>query len=169
MSEPMSSEILKLEQFGVSRIKLAAYQVLCLPENIFSSPPSSKLLEPSDAIVFGKMLKAAGVTCGTPADLGLHTAIFERRAGDKWLPVIWIRDKLAIPAVVTVIGGLVLAGIEHEIKTASAKPSAQVHMELYLDKHNGVTKLSYNGDGETLMSILKGLEQSTNSINVSGK
>ena len=91
-------------------------------------------------------MKAAGVKCGTAFDLGLQTAIFERRADDKWLSVIWIRDKVAIPTVVTVIGGLILAGIEAEMKSAKVKPSPQVHLELYIDKNNGVSmKFPRNG------------------------
>jgi hypothetical protein len=99
----------------------------------------------------------------------LQTAIFERRADDKWLSVIWIRDKVAIPTVVTVIGGLILAGIEAEMKSAKVKPSPQVHLELYIDKNNGVSKLSYNGDGETLLKVLKSLEEPTNDPGSSSK
>lgn len=169
MSLHMNDEMLKLEKLGLNQAKLAAYQVLCLPENIFSDPTPNELLEPSDAIALGKLLKAAGVKCGTAFDLGLQTAIFERRADDKWLSVIWIRDKVAIPTVVTVIGGLILAGIEAEMKSAKVKPSPQVHLELYIDKNNGVSKLSYNGDGETLLKVLKSLEEPTNDPGSSSK
>jgi len=154
----MNTEITKLEQFGVDRGKLAVYQVVCLPENIFLSPTPNKFLEPSDAIVFGKLLKASGVNCAMPADLGLQTQIYERRADHKWLPITWIIDKLAIPTIIKVIGELVASSVKDKIKSAKEKPQAQVHLELYVNEHKGVTKISYEGDEKTLIKILKSIE-----------
>lgn len=158
MSETSNAEITKLEQFGVDRAKLAAYQVLCLPENIFSSPAPIKFLEPSDAIIFGKLLKASGVNCATPTDFGLQTQIYERRADHKWLPVIWIIDKLAIPTIIKVIGELIASSVKDKIKSAKEVPPTQVHLELYVNEHKGVTKISYEGDEKTLTKILKSIE-----------
>lgn len=149
-------ELRKLTDLGLKWAMLESYQVLCLPENIFRS--SDQLVEASDSINLAKHLKAAGIKCGTSYDLGLKTLILERRADDKWLGTIYIRDKVAVPIVVSVIAGLIVAGAVSVAKSTTAKPAQKVHLELYIQKTNSVDKISYEGDGDTLVKVLKSLE-----------
>jgi hypothetical protein len=89
----------------------------------------------------------------------LKTSILERRAGDKWLAVLYVRDKVAIPLVVSVVSGLIVAAAVHATANSGGKtPQPQVHLELYLERTNGVSRISYVGDGETLVNVLKSLE-----------
>lgn len=155
----MNSEISRLNKLGLVHEKLFGSQVLCLPENIFANTTPEVLFEPSDSVDFGKRLKAAGLLCATAFDLGLKTSILERRADDKWLGVIYIRDKVAIPVVVSVISGLIVAKAVHtNVSPAVKMPQPQIHLELYLEKTNEVSRISYAGDGETLVKVLKSLE-----------
>jgi hypothetical protein len=159
MISNMNSEMSKLLTLGLAQEKLFSSQVLCLPENIFDAAPGEGLLEPSDSVDFGKRLKAAGLKCATAFDLGLKTSILERRAGDKWLAVLYVRDKVAIPLVVSVVSGLIVAAAVHATANSGGKtPQPQVHLELYLERTNGVSRISYVGDGETLVNVLKSLE-----------
>jgi hypothetical protein len=57
----MNSEMSKLLNLGLVQEKLLSSEVLCLPENIFDATPGEGLLEPADAVDFGKRLKAAGL------------------------------------------------------------------------------------------------------------
>ena len=100
------------------------------------------------------MLKASDIRCATAFDFGLDIPILERRSGDKWLGVVWIRDTLALPLVVGVIGSLIAAEI-HDKTHNQVEP--KVHVELYIERGANVTKLSYNGDGDTLIKMLKGI------------
>jgi hypothetical protein len=159
MNMRMLDESRKLDALGLKPETLSAYKVLCLPENIFSSGTPIELLEPSDSIDLGKLLKEAGITCGTARDLGLQTKILERRANDKWLGVVWIRDNVATGLVVGVISSLIAATIYSKITAPVGKPQPQIHLDLYIERTNSVSKISYNGDGETLVKVLKSLEE----------
>jgi len=154
----MTSELSRLAELGLGQEKLASYQVLCLPENIFAAASAEALLEPTDSVDLGKRLKAAGVRCATAYDLGLRTSILERRAGDKWLGTVWIKDKVAVPMVVGVVSSLIAAGIYGKVSSGEKQPQPQIHLELYLDNTNGVSRISYAGDAETLAKVLRGLE-----------
>lgn len=154
----MTTELSRLAELGLSQEKLASYQVICLPENVFASALGEALLEPADSVGFGKDLKAAGVRCATASDLGLRTSILERRADDKWLGTLWIKDKLAVPMVVGVVSSLIAAGIYDKVSSGEKRPQPQIHLELYLDNTNGVSRISYAGDGETLVKVLRSLE-----------
>jgi|ERR1017187_8651790 hypothetical protein len=155
----MNSEMSKLAKLGLVQEKLFNSQVLCLPENIFDATSTGGLLEPADSVDFGKRLKAAGLKCATAFDLGLTTSILERRADDKWLGVLYVRDKVAIPLVVSVVSGLIVAAAVHTTANSGVKmPQPQIHLELYLERTNGVSRISYVGDGETLVNVLKSLE-----------
>jgi hypothetical protein len=149
-------ELRKLADLGAKWAMLESCQVLCLPENIFHS--SGQLMEASDSINLGKHLKAAGIKCGTSFDLGLQTLILERRADDKWFGTIYIRDKVAVPIVVSVIASLIATGIVAVAKSNAAKSAQKVHLELYIQNTNSVNKISYEGDGDTLVKVLKSLE-----------
>ena len=154
----MTSELSRLTELGLGQENLAGYQVLCLPENVFATASAEALLETSDSVDFGKRLKAAGVRCATPYDLGLRTSILERRAADKWLGTVWIKDKLAVPMVVGVVSSLIAAGIYGKLSSGEKRPQPQIHLELYIDNTNGVSRISYAGDGETLVKVLRSLE-----------
>lgn len=155
----MNSEMSKLVKLNLVQEKLFNSQVLCLPENIFDTTTDEGLMEPSDSVELGKRLKAAGLMCATAFDLGLKTSILERRADDKWLGVLYVRDKVAIPLVISVVSGLIVAAVVHGTANTGRKMTQpQIHLELYLERTNGVSRISYVGDGETLVNVLKSLE-----------
>jgi hypothetical protein len=55
MSFETFDEILKLGKLGLNPEKLAAYQVLCLSEHIFSGGSPNELMEASDSINLGNL------------------------------------------------------------------------------------------------------------------
>jgi hypothetical protein len=166
MKSETNDEISKLIRLGLVQEKLFAAQVLCLPENIFDASPPETLLEPADCVDFAKRLKAAGVNCATALDLGLKSSVLERRSGDKWLGILYIRDNVVIPLVIGVISSLIATGVARTAskvaqaisKSEKKEPEPQIHLELYLERKKNVSRISYTGDGETLAKVLKSLD-----------
>lgn len=142
------TELVKLREFGILPDKINEYQVLCLPENVESASSVEQLFDADDAVNLSKQLKAAGIKCGNSFDLGLECGVLERRGEDLWLGLIWIVNSIAIPLVVSTLGSILASIIR-------SKSKRNVHLSLYLSKSEGITKLKYDGDPETLLQLLK--------------
>jgi len=155
MNFQLTTEQAKLAELGIGLEKLSNYQVICLPQNVFTFDKSDDLYDAGDARHLAKLLKASDIRCATAFDFGLDISILERRSGDKWLGVVWIRDTLALPLVIGVIASLIAADIHEETPNRS---EPKVHVELYIERGVNVTKVSYKGDADTLIKMLKAIE-----------
>ena len=145
----MQTEMHKLAEFGVHLNKLKDYQVLCLPENFESSESVNDLHDAGSAIDFSKQLKDIGVRCANSFDLGIEAAVIDRRSADLWLGLVWVLDYVTVPFVVGVVSSLLASSVYDKLKS-----KRQVHLTLYLQKEQGLTKIRYDGDSETLKQIL---------------
>ena len=155
MNLQLTTERTKLAELGIELEKLSNYQVICLPQNAFTFNTAEDLYDAGDARHLAKLLKASEIRCATAFDFGLDIPILEMRSGDMRLGVVWIRDIFALPLVVAVIGPLIAAEI-HDKTHNQVEP--KVHVELYIERGANVTKLSYNGDGDILIQMLKAIE-----------
>jgi hypothetical protein len=155
MNLQLTTEQTKLAELGIDLEKLSNYQVICLPQNVFGFDKSDDLYDAGHARHLAKLLKAADIRCATAFDLGLDVPLLTRRSGDTWLGVVWIRDTLALPLIVGVISSLIASDIHDKTHN---QVEATVHVELYIERGANVTKLSYKGDGDTLIKMLKSLE-----------
>ena len=145
-------ELERLKKVGIKESSLESFQIIFLPENIFSFKRRSDLHEADDSLGVAKSLKQAGVICATAFDLGLDVPVLERRSKDRWLGTVWIRDVVVIPLFVGVLGSLVATGVtDHFVKP-------KVHVELYIQRGANITKLSYNGDGDSLVKMLDAIK-----------
>lgn len=91
-------------RYGLDPAVAAQYQVLCLPENFFSSQDVQSLVEPSEAVALSKRLKNAGLSCATAYDLGLDVPSLDRRSDDLWAGVLWILDEATAQAILARLG-----------------------------------------------------------------
>jgi hypothetical protein len=145
-------ELERLKKLGIKEPAFETYQIIFLPENIFSFKKRSELHDADDSLGIAKSLKRAGVICATALDLGLDVPVLERRSKDRWLGTVWIRDIIVIPIFVSVLGSLVATGVsDHFVKP-------KVHVELYIQRGANITKLSYNGDGDSLVKMLEAIK-----------
>jgi hypothetical protein len=149
----LSTERTKFAELGIDGNRLADYQILCLPQNIFRFGTADDLHDADGARTLAKLLKASNVRCGTAFDLGLDIPILHMRSSELWFGVLWILDNAALPLLIQAIAPLITAKL-NTLMDASPK----VHIDLYVKKGGNTTKLSYNGDGETLVRVLKSLE-----------
>ena len=144
----------KLSRFGFDLSKIENYQVLCLPENFLTADTFGELHEAGETRHLAKLIKASGVTCATSYEFGLELPLLQRRSNDKWLGAVWIRDYVAAPLVVAVIGSVITADFQHPTPD---RVNPKVHLELYLQNGPNITKLSYKGDPATLQAVLQSL------------
>ena len=145
-------ELAKLKELGISESQIDGLQIVFLPENVFTFRDRSELHDAGDSLALAKALKQEGVRCATAYDLGLDIPVLERRSRDRWLGTVWIRDHLAVAFLVGVLSSLVATGISDAV----LKP--KVHAEVYIQRDANVTKLSFHGDGETLVKMLNALK-----------
>ena len=144
----------KLASLGVDLNKVKEYQILCLPENYESSTNTNELHDAGNAIDLSKQLKATGVKCANSFDLGLDIGVLEKRGADLWLGVVWVLDYVAVPLVVGVISSMLASEVYDRLKAKK-----QIHLSLYLQKGDELTKIKYDGDSETLGQILSSINQ----------
>lgn len=147
----LSGELSALRKLGIDESKLGDYKVLCLPENVFTTQRVEELHEGGDALYLAKSLRAAGISCATAYDFGLDVQSLERRSKDRWLGTVWIRDIVAVPFVVGILSGLVVNKISEE------QPKPKVHVDMYIERGPNITKMSYSGDGDSLVKMLQAL------------
>ena len=139
-----------LLRFGLTEETISKYDVICLPENLEAATEASELFDANHSINFSKLLKEAGVKCANSYDLNLQAKVFERRSEDLWLGYIYVANTLIIPYIVNVLATLTTNSIDKGTNTTK-----QVHLKL---KTKMIRKLEYDGDGETLIEILKTLK-----------
>jgi hypothetical protein len=149
----ISGELSKLKELGVDDEQLNDFQVLLLPENVFTFKHRADLHEAGDSLTLAKLLRQQGVRCATTYDLGLDIPVLERRSRDQWLGTIWIRDFIAVPFVVGVLSSLVATGV------SDAVLQPKVHADVYIQRGANVTKFSYTGDGKTFVEMLNAIKE----------
>ena len=146
----------RLEESGINVDSFATAQVLCLPENFLHAADGAELLETADMTILVKTLREKDVGVFTFFDAGIDLSAIDRRSGDKWFGTIWIRDNAVMPIVASVIGGLIVLGIQKSLDEPSASPPPPaVHLEIIVGSTRGETTIRYDGDGETLVKVLK--------------
>lgn len=151
----------KLKTLGIDDAAFADAQILCLPENILRAAEGEELFETTDTHAFVKQLREAGVPVFTLIDAGIDLPLLDRRGGDKWLGTVWIRDTLVIPTLIALVTGI--AVLEYDRATEKDKtppPKSRVHIDLIVDKKGGNHQhIKFEGDGETLIGVLKALNE----------
>ena len=150
-------EMASILRHGLSYKQVSAFDILCLPENMERASNKSELFDASDSIILSKLLKTKGVQCANSYDLAMEAQVLERRSKEKWFGTVYIRNRVVVPIFVTVISTLLTNEVVQNIKNTE-QPIPQVHIELKIEKSNKITTLKYDGDSETLLTILKGLE-----------
>jgi hypothetical protein len=153
-----SLERQKLNALGINDRQLADSTTILLPENTFTSRRRRDLYDSGEARHLAKLLREAGVECATLFDFGLDVPILERRSKDTRLGIIWIRDTVVLPLIISVLGTVIAEDIHDAQKD---RVEATVHVEFYLEKDRNITKISYKGDRETLLKVLKAIESPT--------
>lgn len=93
----------QLKRLGADPDVVNQYQILCLPENLLTATNRDELVEAGQTAVVAKLLKAAGVRCALPQDVGFQIRGRVRKSADVWCGLIWIRDYLAAPTFVAVL------------------------------------------------------------------
>jgi len=157
MNKQQEIELSGILKFGLTYDKLKPFDIICLPENLSTATSQSELYDASDSIILAKHLKAKGVNCANSLDLSFQPQIFERRSSEKWFGVVYLRNNVVVPLFVTVLGTILADQIITTPKSAD-EPIPKVHIELKIEKQNNITTLKYDGDAETLLKILKNLE-----------
>jgi hypothetical protein len=158
MSKIIEFELKSVLRFGLTYEQICAYDILCLPENLESVINKDDIFDASDSILLSKLLKATGIRCANSFDLQFDAQVLERRSKDKWFGTIYIRNNVVIPIFVGVLYTLIANDITDVIKS-NEQPIPKVHIELKFEKPNNVTTLKYEGDAQTLITILKGIEE----------
>ena len=159
MNQKLPISITSELQHGISVDDISGFQVLVLPENFNNAPDKDSLIEASDSLNMSKIFKEEGIKCANSFDLGLDVPALERRGSDIWLGQILVIDNVVLPLIIN----LLTAFIQNRISKRSKKqdestPKEKVHVELKMHKNGNINKLNYNGDGETLVSLLKTLK-----------
>jgi hypothetical protein len=153
-SDPsLAAERRKFGELGIAPDRLSEYQILCLPQNIFSFAKPDDLYDADGTRNLAKLLKSADLRCATALDLGIEIPILHMRSSEMWLGVLWILDYAVVPLIVQVLAPLISAKLD-----ALIHPRPKVHADLYVENGANTIKLSYSGDGQTLVRVLKSLE-----------
>ena len=144
---------------GFPMEKLADYDLIFLPENIDVTDKPDQLFEALGTTDLLKHLKEGGCKCASAFTFGLNIPFLERRASDKWIGCLWIRDYVAVPLLIGTISSLIAT----EAWTSThpnepPPPSPTVHIRLVIGKTpSKFTTLDYDGDGQTLIKVLEGI------------
>ena len=157
MSKIIELDLKSVLRFGLTYEQINTYDILCLPENLTNATNKEDLFDATDSITLSKLLKANGVLCANSYDLQFEAQVLERRSKEKWFGTVYIRNSIVIPVFVGVLGTLIANEISELIKS-DEQPIPKVHIELKFEKTNNVSTLKYDGDAQTLITILKGIE-----------
>ena len=154
----------KLRDLGIEPGNLEVFQIICLPENVFTFSSPSEVYEPAEATDLVKRLKERGLRSASLYELGFEASTLSRRSDEKWLGVIWVRDKVAIPVLTGVLSALIATAITNASQKSDSGKSIEiakdkVHVELYIENGEDVTSLKYKGDGENLLRVLEALQE----------
>lgn len=159
MNNKLEIDQSKFLKFGITKEQLYNYSIICFPENIEAASEPQDLYDASDAIMLSKYLKLAKINCANSLDLGLVIQIFERRSNEKWFGMIYIRDAMAIPFLVGFFASLAANQVpSSEQKAEVEEPTPKVHLELKIEKKDNITSIKYDGDAETLVTILENID-----------
>lgn len=144
---------------GVTEEQLSGLDVLVLPENIGESGENP--YDAQDSITLSKMLKGAGVKCANSYDLSLDVPTKERRSSDIWIGQLYILNDGILPILTGVIGSLLANCISDwkKKKDQPSAPKANVHAEVSIIRPDGIVKISYSGDPETFIKVIKNLDK----------
>lgn len=158
MKENLEIELLNELRHGITSDLISEYQVLILPENFDHAPDKESLIEASEALAISKILKSNGIKCANSFDLGFDVPTLERRASDIWLGQILIIDDIALPFFINIITNYIQVWLSKSAKNELKDvPKPKVHVEIKMHKNGRLDKMKYDGDGETLNTILKSL------------
>lgn len=157
-------ELSKLRDLGIEPGNLEAFQIICLPENVFSFDSPSEVYEPAEATDLVKRLQEQGLRSASLYELGFEASTLSRRSDEKWLGVIWVRDKVAIPVLTGVLSALITTAITNVSQKSDSDKNSEVakdrvYVELYIENGEDVTNLKYKGDGEKLIRLLEALQE----------
>jgi hypothetical protein len=157
MSKIIQLDLKSVLRFGLTYEQISAYDILCLPENLANATNKEDLFDATDSIMLSKLLKVAGILCANSYDFQFEAKVLERRSKEKWFGTVYIRNCIVIPVFVGVLSNLIGNEITELIKS-NEQPIPKVHIELKIEKTNNVSTLKYDGDAQTLITILKGIE-----------
>ncbi len=145
----------QLSAIGVPDERINKAQILCLPENILRTAKREELRETTDATILIKQLREKSVEVFSLFDVGLDLPAVDRRAKDKWLGTVWVRDYAAMPILTSLIAGYLVL----EFPVHFGKASEQnVHLDLVVGEKDEKISLKYAGDGQTLVRVLDAIK-----------
>lgn len=161
-----------LSELGVDLNTLSQYQILCLPENIENQSEDSDLVDSGESITLSKLLKEEGAICANSYDLGLNAKVSERRGLHLWLGSIWILNHAALPLLISVVGRLLGEKIQKKLEASKQLKAPQetddseetkVYANLKIVDGKLAAEIEYNGDADTFLKILKGINDDQHS------
>ncbi|MEL1243919.1 hypothetical protein AAEO56_06560 [Flavobacterium sp. DGU11] len=152
-----SLDLKSLFASGVTPKQIEGLEMILLPENFDAKFDDQ--YDAQDSITLSKLLKAEGVKCANSFDLGFDLPTKERRSNDIWLGQLYILNDVILPIVTGVIGS-VLASLITDWKNRKdlREPVGNVHTDITIISKEGKKEIHYTGDPETLMKILKAID-----------
>jgi hypothetical protein len=143
---------LAVELLGIDQSIIAAYDVLCLPENYGTH---DQQVDASEALDFYKTLKSQGISCANSYDLGLDSKIITRHGDDIWLGQIYIINDFIIPTLMTVLEHYITSNFSSARKQVTLTDEPKVHLELKMNKKGKISKIKFDGTSEDVLKIIK--------------
>jgi hypothetical protein len=141
-----------LEKFGIEVDRFAEFQVLVLPENLFYAGSRKDLFDVSEGRHLAKLLRSSGLRSATLFDFGLDVRLLERWSRDTRVGLIWVRDIVILPTIVGVLSSLIATEIG---RSSEPRVQPKVHVDLCIERGPNLTKIHYEGDGQTLIEMLR--------------
>ena len=149
----MENEVLTLKGHGIDLDMLAEdYDILVLPEN---AETHGELFDAGDAVSLAKHLKQSGAKCGNTPDIGVDCPTLDRKSDDLWLGLVWILGNAAWPFLINVVANM----FTDPLKSPFTK--GKIHAKLRWRQNGELERLDWQGDGATLIEVLKTLRESS--------
>ncbi len=156
----METEVATLKARGIDLGTLAKdYDILILPEN---AEIDGDLFDANDAVSLSKHLKTSGARCGNTLDIGVNCPTLDRRSNDLWLGLVWILGNAAWPFLVSVVANMFTDPVKNVFTEGKAHAKGKVHVKFrWRQKGGELEQLDWQGDGATLVEVLKILHKSS--------
>ena len=156
----METQVATLKAHGIDLGTLAKdYDILILPEN---AEIDDELFDANDAVSLSKHLKKSGARCGNTLDIGVNCPTLDRRSNDLWLGLVWILGNAAWPFLVSVVANMFTDPVKSVFTEGKVHTKGKVHVKFrWRQKGGELEQLDWQGDGATLVEVLKILHKSS--------
>jgi len=151
-----------LWNLGVNETLIEGKDIIILPENYKENKDS--LFDAQDSLNISKLLKAEGIACANSFDLNLDLPTKDRKSNDVWIGQMYILNDFVVPVVVNILQSYLQPLIlQRKNRRDERAPAAEVHIDINIFKGADKTSISYNGDPEAFIKIMKALNNNDQS------